>query len=287
MTATIAVTGATGIVGGGVAQRLGALGLAQRLVVRSPGRAPSIPGAVVAAASYADSAAAVAALAGIDTVFMVSGAEEPNRLAGHLTFVDAAVAAGVGRIVYTSFVNAGPAATFLLARDHWFTEQHIRESGLAFTFLRDNLYAEQFLEFAGPEGVLRGPAGDGRAAPVARADVIDVAVTVLADAAGRPGSSLSTVHDGATYDLTGPESLTMNDVAGILTRGTGHPVRYEPETVEQAYASRAVFGAPPWQLDAWVSTYTAIAAGELAEVTDDVRRVTGHRAMSLAELLGG
>ena len=81
MTVRLAVTGATGVVGGGVARRLATAGIAQRLVVRSPNRTPALPAAEVAAASYADSPAARAALAGIDTLFMVSGAEEPNRLA--------------------------------------------------------------------------------------------------------------------------------------------------------------------------------------------------------------
>jgi NAD(P)H dehydrogenase (quinone) len=278
----IAVTGATGVIGGGVAQQLAARGLAQQLVVRTPGRAPVIRGVRVVAASYGDRASSVAALAGIHTLFMVSGAEDPNRLAHHLRFVDAAVAAGVGRIVYTSFFGASPTATFLLARDHWHTEQHIRSTGLAFTFLRDNLYADLLPDMAGPEGVLRGPAGEGKLAAVARADVVDVAVAVLAAAAAG-----DTSHDGATYALTGPQALTLHEVAGIITRVTGRPTRYQDETLAQAYASRAVFGAPQWQVDAWVSTYTAIAAGELAGVTDHVLRVAGHPALSLAELLGG
>ena len=158
------------------------------------------------------------ALTGVDTVFMVSGAEDPQRLADHLTFVDAAAAAGVRRIVYTSFFGAGPDSTFLLARDHWYTEQRIRDLGLEFTFLRDNLYADQFLDFAGPEGVLRGPAGDGRVAAVARADVIDVAVDVLQAAAFSPAS---TEHDGMTYGLTGPAALNLDEVAEIITTVTG------------------------------------------------------------------
>ena len=287
MTASIAVTGATGVVGGGVARQLAAKGLAQRLVVRSPSRAPAIPGAQIAEASYQDAQGSAAALAGIDTVFMVSGTEDPGRLADHLTFVDAAVAAGVRRIVYTSFFAASPTATFLHARDHWHTEQHIRSTGLTFTFLRNNLYADALLDFAGPEGVLRGPAGNGRLAPVARADVIDVAAVVLEAAAASIASpeAKPTVHDGATYGLTGPTAVNLDEVAEIITRMTGRPVRYQPETIAEAYASRAVFGAPQWLLDAWVSTYTAIAAGELAEVTDDVRLITGHPAHSLEQLL--
>ena len=278
------MTGATGIVGGGVARRLATAGIDQRLLVRSPARTPALPGAQVAAASYGDPIASRDALTGVDTVFMVSGAEDPQRRADHLTFVDAIAAAGVRRVVYTSFFGAGPDSTFLLARDHWYTEQRIRDLGLEFTFLRDNLYADQFLDFAGPEGVLRGPAGDGRVAAVARADVIDVAVNVLQAAAFSPAS---TEHDGMTYGLTGPAALNLDEVAEIITTVTGRRVRYEPETVEQAYASRAGFGAPDWQLDAWVSTYTAIAAGELAGVTDDVALITGHPPISLEQLLGG
>ena len=285
MSPVIAVTGATGVVGGSVARRLATAGIPQRLVVRSPGRTPSLPGAEITRASYADTAAAVAALTGIDTVFMVSGAESPDRLTDHRTFVDAAARAGVRRIVYTSFLQASATSTFLLARDHWHTEQHIRERGLEFTFLRDNLYADSLLDFAGPEGVLRGPAGNGRISAVARADVIDAAVAVLTPAAG--ALDRRTAHDGITYRLTGPEALTLGEVADTITRVTGRHVRYEPESIAEAYASRATYGATQWQLDAWVSTYTAIAVGELAEVTDDVLLVTGHPATSLQALLGG
>jgi NAD(P)H dehydrogenase (quinone) len=124
--------------------------------------------------------------------------------------------------------------------------------------------------------VIRGPAGAGRVAAVAQDDIADVAAAVLLDPGG---------HTGATYPLTGPQALTLDDVAAILTTELGQPVRYQPETLEEAYGSRAGYGAPSWQLDAWVSTYTAIAAGEVAVVTDDIHRLTGHRATSLGELL--
>jgi NAD(P)H dehydrogenase (quinone) len=295
---TIAVTGATGYLGRGVAESLAAAGVAQRLVVRSPERAPTLASAEVVAAAYDDGPAVRAALAGFETVFMVSGAEEPGRLDSHRVFIDAAVAAGVSRIVYTSFFGAAPDATFTLARDHWHTEQHIRASGLRYTFLRDNLYADQFMVFAGAEGVLLGPGGNGRVSAVARCDVVDVATAVLlavardspsavgaSSVSGAPVLDGGSVHDGRTYDLTGPESLSLADVARIITEVTGRPVRYQAESVEKAYASRAIYGAPDWQLDAWVSTYTAIAAGELAAVTGDVERVSGHPATSLAQLL--
>lgn len=281
----VAVTGATGQLGGAVASSLSAAGLAQRLLVRSRARAPRLPGVEVVTADYADGDAVRAALRGVDTVFMVSGAEEPERLAAHRTFIDAAAGAGVTHIIYTSFLAATPDATFTLARDHWHTEQHIRASGLRFTFLRDNLYADQFVLFAGADGLLLGPGADGRVSAVARRDVADVAVAVLlAAVTAAPAGS---PHDGRTYDLTGPEALSLAEVARTITEVTGRPVRYQPETVAQAYLSRAAFGAPDWQVDAWVSTYTAIAAGELCTVSGDVERVSGHPATSLAQLLAG
>lgn len=272
----IAVTGATGRLGSRVAHRLAEAGLPQRLLVRDPSRAPELPGAETARAAYADPDAVRAALAGIETVFMVSAAETAERVAEHRAFVDAAVAAGVRRVVYTSFYGAAPDATFTLARDHWATEQHLRQSPLAWTFLRDNLYLEMLPQFVGRDGVLRGPAGDGRVAGIALDDVADVAVAVLRE----PGP-----HEGQTYELTGPQSLTLGQVAEIVTLVTGRPVTYHAETEPEAYASRAAYGAPDWQVEAWVSTYLAIARGELATVTDAVERLTGVAPLTLDDLL--
>ena len=270
----IAVTGATGAVGGRIAARLAALGVAQRLVVRDPSRAPDLPATGVAQASYADPDALRRALTGAATLFLVSAAEAPDRRAQHLAAVEAARAAGVERVVYTSFLGAAPDATFTLARDHAATEAALASSGMRWTALRDSLYADLLPEFAG-DGVLRGPAGDGRVSAVARDDVADVAVAVLT----------SDGHDGAAYDVTGPQALTLDEVAEVLTRVTGRPHRYERETLEQAYASRAAYGAPDWQVEAWVSTYTAIAAGEMATVSDTVERLLGRPALPLEALL--
>lgn len=272
----IAVTGATGQLGGRVARRLAARGAAQHLLVRDPARAPELPGATVGRAGFTDGAAVRAALDGVPVVLMVSASESPDRVEQHRTFVDAAAAAGVGHLVYVSFAGAAPDATFTHARDHWHTEQHIRASGMAFTFLRDNLYADFLPGLAGADGVIRGPAGDGRVAAVAQDDIAEVATLVLTD----PGA-----HAGQTYDLTGPEALSLHEVAAVLSKGTGRTVTYRPETVAEAYRSRASYGAEDWLVDAWVSTYTAIAAGELAGVSDAVPRLTGRRATALAELI--
>jgi NAD(P)H dehydrogenase (quinone) len=274
---SLAVTGVTGNVGGLVARELAAAGRPLRLLARSPERAPVLPGCAVAQLTYGDSEEARQALAGVEVLLMVSAAESEDRLQQHRGLVDAAAAAGVQHVVYTSFVAAGPGSTFTLGRDHGATEQHIEEAGLGFTFLRDNFYLDFLPDTVGTDGVIRGPAGDGRLAAVARADVARCAVAVLREPAA---------HLGRSYDLTGPEALGLADVARIIAEVTGRPTSYHDETVPEAYASRASYGAPDWQVDAWVSTYTAIANGDVAAVSDDVRQLTGRRPLSLRDVLG-
>jgi len=271
---TTAITGSTGIVGGIVARELSDTGMPLRLLVRDLARAPQLDRAVAAKAVYG---VPTEALDGVELLFMVSAAESATRLEEHLAFVDAAAAAGVRHIVYTSFYGAAPDATFTLARDHFATEQHIRSSGMNFTFLRDAFYLDFMPAMVGDDGVMRGPAGDGRAAIVARADVARTAIRVLEN---------PEAHANQTYTLTGPQALTLTEVAAIIAEQTGRPTRFVNETLDEAYASRASYNAPDWQVDAWVSTYSSIAAGDQAEVSDDIERVTGRVPMSLAEFLG-
>ncbi|WP_375385493.1 SDR family oxidoreductase [uncultured Microbacterium sp.] len=275
-TPPLAITGSTGVLGSKVAALLSAAGAAQRLLARNPERAPHLAGATAVACSYGDAAAAASALEGIEVLFMVSAAESADRLEQHFTFVDAARDAGVQHIVYTSFQRAAPDSIFTLARDHYATEEHIKASGMRWTMLRDSLYLDFLPALVGEDGVIRGPAGTGRVAAVARDDIARVAARVLLDPAA---------HDGATYTLTGSEALTLDEVAGVVARETGRPVTFYDETIDEAYASRAKWNAPDWQNDAWVSTYTAIARGEFAEVTTDIFDITGVPPLTLADFL--
>ena len=297
MTELIAVTAATGHLGRRIAARLAERGVAQRLVVRDPTRAPRLPGADVVAAAY-ESDAFSPAVRGVGTLVLISASEARNRVSLHTAAIDSAVAAGVRRIVYVSFLGAAADATFTFARDHWHTEEHLRRSGLPHTILRDSLYLDVLPYFATlaseatgsvatlaseasgsveRDGVLRGPAGDGRVAAVARDDVADVAVAVACTDDDR--------HDGRTYDLTGPQPMTMGDVAAELSRAAGRPVTYHAETLEEAYASRAHYGAPDWEVAGWVTSYAAIATGEMNVVTDAVSTLAGHAPMSLSDFL--
>ena len=273
--ALTAVTGSTGRIGSRVARALSAAGTPVRLVGRDPSRFPTLAGATAApAAAYADTAAMTTALLGVHTLFMVSAAEAPDRVREHRSAIDAAVAAGVQRVVYTSFLGAAADCTFTFGRDHFHTEAALAASGLRWTALRDAFYQDVLPFFADAEGVLRGPAGDGAIAAVAVDDVAEAAVAVLAD------DALS-----GTFDLSGPAAFTLDELAATLTELSGRTVRYERETPAQAHASRAHFGAPAFEVDGWVSTYTAIAAGEMAPVTGSVARLTGHPATPLRTTL--
>jgi NAD(P)H dehydrogenase (quinone) len=276
----IAVTGVTGTLGGRVLERLSGAGdVPLRLVVRDAGRAPAVPGAEVVEnpGGYADPAGFRAALDGVDTLYLVSAAEAEDRLQQHFDAVDAAVAAGVQRIVYTSFLGAKDDAVFTLVRQHAATEERIRQSGIRATFLRHSMYADFVPFFAAVEQgrtVIAAPAGNGRTSFVSRDDLADVGAAVLLDDSGR--------FDGQALDVTGPEALTMDDAARVLTEVTGIPTEYRPQTVEEAWATRRPSGHPDWEIEGWVTSYLAIAAGELSTVTDVVPTVTGHPARTVA-----
>jgi NAD(P)H dehydrogenase (quinone) len=283
MSPVIAVTGATGTLGGRVAQRLAAAGDVElRLIVRDAARAPELPGAQVVAnpGGYADGAGFAAALEGVHTLYLVSAAEAEDRLAEHYTAVDAAAAAGVQRIVYTSFLHARPDSTFTLGRQHALTEDRIRATGVRATFLRHGFYADFVPFFATLQdgrAVIAAPAGEGRASFVSRDDLADVAAAVLLDDSGR--------FDGQALEVTGPEAISLAEAAAVLTEITGLPAEYRAETVDEAWASRRPSGHPDWEIEGWVTSYLAIAAGELGLVTDVVPTVTGHPALTVAEHL--
>lgn len=272
----LAISGATGAVGGRIASRLAGLGYAQRLIVRDAARAPDLPGAELTEGTYEEPEAMRKALDGMRTFFMVSAGESSDRVRIHTAAVDAAVEAGVERIVYLSFVGAAAEATSTLAREHWRTEEHVRSTGLKHTFLRDNAYLDYVPALVGTDGVIRGPADEGRVGAVARDDVAEVAVAVLLGEGQ---------HDGRAYDVTGPEASTLHEAAEELSRASGRRISYYPEALEEAYASRASYGAPEWEVERWVTSYTAIAAGEMEVVSDTVGKLTGHPPMGLAMYL--
>lgn len=271
----IVVTGATGRIGGQVARLLAPVHEVElRMTGRSLRRVPPLEGVETVRAEFSDAAACREAFAGADALLLVSAGEAADRLDQHRSAIDAAARAGVGHVVYTSFLGAAADAEFTLARDHGETEQMLRDSGLAWTMLRDSFYADVLLDFAGEDRVIRGPGGTGRCAFVARRDVAEVAARLLRDPA--PWA-------GRTLDLTGPVAVSLAEAALLMTRARGEEYEFVDETFEEARASRAPYGAPDWQIEAWISTYTAIASGALDVVSGDVEQVLGRAPQSLEE----
>ncbi|MEP7036624.1 MAG: SDR family oxidoreductase [Actinomycetota bacterium] len=270
---TIAVTGATGWLGGRVARELSERGVGQRLIVRDALRAPHLAGADVAVAAYEDSAAMARALEGSDVLFMVSGHENPDRVALHRKVIEGARLAGVERIVYTSFMGAAPKSTFPFARDHSETELAVRDAGISLTAMRNALYADVAPLFVGGDGVIRAPAGHGRVAWVARADVARLAVVLLTQAG----------HEGQVYEVSGPHAIDLHETARILTRATRRPITYHPETLDEARASRA--GHPDWLVDGWIGSYLMLDTGEGSVTSHTIEHLTGQRPMTLSEFL--
>jgi NAD(P)H dehydrogenase (quinone) len=262
----IVVTGATGKVGRLIADELAREGVAQTLLVRDAARAPDLPGADVVVADFTDGAAVRAALRPGDRVFMVSVHEDvATRIAAHRSFVEAAAEAGVGLLAYLGIVKPSPAAAFHHGRSHHATEDMIRASGVPFTFLRMNLFLEELPLWFDPDGVCRGPGGDGRVSLITRADTAAVSAAVLEG----PG------YEGRALDVTGEESHSLSELAALCSEILGRPFRYEPGTREDWLAGRLAAGVAAWDANIGAGSYDALAGGEFDVTSDVVRRLTG------------
>ena len=271
----IVVTGASGHVGGLVAAELARLGLPFRMVVRDPSRAPNLPGDVAIASYEGDSLAR--ALEPGDRVFMVS-MHEPyeRRLELHRAFVDVAAARGVARVVYLSFVSAGPAASFRHARSHGATETMLAEAGLPFTAVRNGMYADGIASWFDADGRITGPGGDGRVSFSYRPELGETIAVLLADP----------VHDvRSLVTITGPEAVTLAELAAIASAVTGDAYRYEPLGREEWIAYRRELGRPEWAIEAGISYYDGVRAGEADVVGDDYRALTGKEPVPIAEVI--
>jgi uncharacterized protein YbjT (DUF2867 family) len=142
------------------------------------------------------------------------------------------------------------------------------------------MYADFVPFFATVEegrAVIAAPGGEGRTSFVSRDDCADVGAAVLLDDSG--------ALDGQALDVTGPEALTLDQAAAVVEEVTGRPAGYRDQTVEEAWATRRPSGHPDWEIEGWVTSYLAIADGELATVSDVVPRLTGHPALTVAEHL--
>lgn len=272
----IAVTGVTGNLGGIVSRLCKKNGIEVRNLARNVEKAEKLGFSNVFKSSYDKSEDTVKSLKGIEVLFMVSGSENPNRVQQHKDFIDAAKIAEVSHIIYLSFYNASKNSIFTLGRDHYATEEYIKENGFKYTFLRDNFYVDFFVDLCREYGEIKGPAGNGKVSAVVRSDVSEVVAKILEN----PGKC-----ENQTLNMTGPEELSMDEIVKTVSKYFGKEIKYIEETVEEAYESRKIWKAEQWEYDSWVSTYTAIAENEQSGISNDIEKVLGRKATSLVEYL--
>jgi uncharacterized protein YbjT (DUF2867 family) len=272
----IVVTGATGHVGGFVAQELERRGVPMRLAAHTLDKAPKIDGAEVVPADYGDPDSLTEAFQEGDRVFMVSLHKGPDeRIPLHRSFIEAATRQQVGHVVYLSFVAAGPDAIFLHARSHGQTERMLEESGIPFTAIRNSMYADDIPGWFDAEGINRSPGGAGHMSFSYRPELGDVIATVLTE----PG------HEGKVYDITTPDSVSLSELAIVASDVTGDEYRYEPrddDWWEGRWRSR---GRPDWSIEAGRTTFEALRRGEFDIVTDDYRTITGRDPLTIAQII--
>jgi uncharacterized protein YbjT (DUF2867 family) len=276
VTETVLVTGATGNTGSALAERLLRLGVSVRAMVRTPAAAARFDGsaATPVVADFDDPGAVAAALAGVDRAYLVTPSSERAQ-AQQMRFAELAAAAGVRHLVKLSQFAAAADSPVRFLRYHAAVEQHIRELGIGWTFLRPNLYLQGLLAMAGPirtEGRFFAPIGDARVSAVDVRDIADVAAAVLSE----PG------HDGATYSITGPTAVTHPEIAAAIAAATGRPVTFV-DVPPPVFADQLRHVLPAWQVEGLIEDYAHYARGEAAAVHDTVASVTGHSPRTVTE----
>ncbi|WJS98556.1 SDR family oxidoreductase [Novosphingobium humi] len=297
----IVITGASGQYGRGVTDRLIAAGLGDRLILisRTPAKLADreAQGCTIRYGDFDRPETLADAVAGADTMLLISGTRVGARVALHKAAIDAAAAQGVRHILYTSFIGIDdPANPAEVRHDHIETERLIRASGMDWTMLRDAHYADAMIVMAGPGVMSSGQwisnAGDGREAMVWREDCVESAVAVLRDIADGTRD-----HAGRIYNITGPELQSFAEVTAILSQVTGVPLAYTPVSDEAQYAIFDAMGIPrrpvddqsingiPWNSDDMVTFGAAIREGFLAIRSDDVENLTGRPARSVRSLI--
>ena len=264
------ITGASGRIARRTAELLAQKEISLRLMSRTPDRVPRFPRSEVVEGDFADPISLAAAFRGATFAFVISGSGKPGERARlHRNAFEAAARAGVQHVIYLSLQGAAPTSKYPLSRDHYLSEQYLAETGVAHTVLRNAFYIDMFLERFDPDGVVRGPAGETKGAFVAREDAARTAAAVLLDP---PGGDL---------DVTGPEALSVREVASRLSVMVGRDLRYEEESAECARERLSKTESEPWRIALAVGWFEAIRAGELEHTSDTVSRSTGAPPMNL------
>lgn len=273
---TIAITGATGHLGRLVIERLRAKLPAEQIVAlaRSVEKAAGL-GVAVRDADYDRPETLAPALAGVDTLLLISGNEIGKRAAQHHAVIAAAKEAGVKRIVYTSLLRADR-SPLDLAPEHFATENDLKASGIPYTILRNGWYTENYtgsISGALAGGAFLGSAGEGRISSASRADYADAAVAVVTGEG----------HEGKTYELAGDDSWTLTDLAAEISRQTGRTIPYRDVPEAEYAAALKGFGVPDFFAGAIAGWDTAASGGALEDDTRQLSSLIGRPTTPMAD----
>lgn len=278
----IAITGAAGHLGRHVIESLLSRGVAAQdlvAIVRTASKAEDLAarGITVAEAPYEDVAALTEALQGVDRLVLVSGSEVGKRAAQHTNVLEAAKAAGVAFIAYTSLVNA-ETSELSLAPEHRETEALLASSGIDHVLLRNGWYWENYasnVDAARATGHVFGAAGEGRVNGAARRDYAEAAAVVVT----------TDGHAGKTYELGGQPSLTYPEIAQAVGTVIGAEVSYVDQSVEEYQQTLEGAGLPAEVAQMIAGWDVAIAGGALETASTDLEDLIGRPATTLAEAL--
>ncbi|WP_298739772.1 SDR family oxidoreductase [uncultured Chitinophaga sp.] len=268
---SLLITGATGNIGFELAKQLSAKGVAFRALVRSKEKAGELallPGVELVTADLADPESLATALKGIRRAFLLTNSSEQAETLQN-GFADAARSAGVQHIVKLSQLAAAADSPVRFLRYHAAVEQHIKAAGMAYTFLRPNLFMQGLLGFSSTissKGMFFAAIGDARISLVDIRDIATVAVAALT-AEG---------HESKVYTITGPEALTHAELAAQFSAILGREIRFVQVSPEDMRKSLIDVGFPLWQADGLIEDYAHYARGEAAAVSADVQTVTGQ-----------
>lgn len=278
---SVVVTGATGPFGRHVVESLIVAGFPADQIVAGGRRTEvlaTLPDDVrVVTIDYDRPETLSAALAGADTVMLVSGSEVGQRVRQHRNVIDAAKAAGARRVVYTSAPHADT-SDLVMAPEHKATEEALHDSGLVWTVLRNNWYTDGYaatLRLAQASGELVASAGDGRVASAPRTDYAEAAAVVLRTEG----------HDGVTYELSGDVAWHHDDLAAAITEITGRSVVYRPVSPEEHLRILMAGGMDEASARFVVALDANIRDGALADATDQLSGLLGRPTTPLVDAL--
>ncbi len=273
----ILITGATGRTGSEVVKELQAKGAQIRAMDRNPDRVATIQGQGIGAVlgDFEKPETIETALQGVEKAFLVS--IEGDRMAEqHRNFVAAAKRAGVRHLVRLSILVSDPNSPLTLGKWHGEADQNVIDSGIPYTILRPAAFMQNFLMQAAmvsSNGAVAAPLGDGKIGYIDLRDIASVATTVLT----------SSGHEGKTYPITGPESLSMDEVAGKLSAALGKEIKYLNIPPAEAKAAMTGAGMPDYVADAWLEVYQMISTGAANMTVNTVKDVTGSEARDFGQ----